>query len=184
MPLFGPPLSVNSTDAERQLYRRNTLKLPGPVDRWLTSNARMPNASSLADYFMWSDVKAEYVVCIVERICEEVSPCFSRIGAFLINVQNIGNLKQEKTYRLHITANAQSLSDHDFMPRTSPRAVMETFTGSSRAIDAPEWTQWPQPTLRFQHPLVSFAVLFMRMASWDINKNQVRFRAGIYVLLT
>jgi hypothetical protein len=40
MAIFGPTtsLSPNVTYAERQAYRCDVLRLPGPVDRWLLTN--------------------------------------------------------------------------------------------------------------------------------------------------
>lgn len=59
-------------------------------------------------------------------------------------------------------------------PRSiSPLAVLEIFEGSKNALNAPEWTQWNRPTLQFQQPRASFAALFARMASWDVNRNEV-----------
>jgi hypothetical protein len=63
----GHPLSQDATYAERQMYRENVLKLPGPVDRWLTANSRMPRIMPLQDYFMFIELENEYVTCLVER---------------------------------------------------------------------------------------------------------------------
>ena len=63
----GHPLRRDATYAERKMYRENVLKLPGPVDRWLTANSRMPRIMSLRDYLMLTEVQTEYVTCLVER---------------------------------------------------------------------------------------------------------------------
>lgn len=47
--------------------------------------------------------------------------------------------------------------------------------GSPHALNAPEWTHWTHPTLRFQQPRASFAALFGRMAMWDVNRDDVGF---------
>jgi hypothetical protein len=73
MTVFGPPLSPSATYAERQAYRRNVLRLPGPVDRWLLTNIRSPRINFLQDYLMFADAKYEYVTCIVEIESEVVS---------------------------------------------------------------------------------------------------------------
>jgi hypothetical protein len=65
--LAGHPLRQDATYAERQMYRENVLKLPGPVDRWLTANSRMPRIMGLRDYLMLTEVQTEYVTCLVER---------------------------------------------------------------------------------------------------------------------
>jgi hypothetical protein len=65
--LAGHPLQQDATYAERKMYRENVLKLPGPVDRWLTANSRMPRIMSLRDYLMLTEVQTEYVTCLVER---------------------------------------------------------------------------------------------------------------------
>lgn len=59
------------------------------------------------------------------------------------------------------------------MSRTSPRALLDRFVGSKQAIDAPEWTQWDDPTLKFQQPLATFAALFMKVATWNVNAQNV-----------
>jgi len=63
----GHPLSQDATYAERLAYRENVLKLPGPVDRWLTANSRSPRITFLQDYLMFTHVQTEYVTCLVER---------------------------------------------------------------------------------------------------------------------
>jgi len=72
--IFGPTasLSPNATYAERQAYRRDVLRLPGPVDRWLLANIRSPRINFLHDYLMFGDVKNECVICIVEIESETV----------------------------------------------------------------------------------------------------------------
>jgi hypothetical protein len=52
---------------------------------------------------------------------------------------------------------------------------LERFTGSNSAIDAPDWTSWERKTWEFQQPELDFASLFVRMASWEENQNQVCF---------
>jgi hypothetical protein len=69
---FGPSLSPDATYAERQIYCRDVLMLPGPVDRWLIANSRSPNISFLQDYLLLTDIKKEYVVCFVEYVCISV----------------------------------------------------------------------------------------------------------------
>ena len=55
----------------------------------------------------------------------------------------------------------------------SPFTVLEIFEGSRDAINTPEWTQWNHLTLQFQQPHASFATLFVRMAQWDVNRDEV-----------
>lgn len=69
----GHPLSQDATLAERLKYREDVLKLPGPVDRWLTANARMPRLSFLHSYLMFTGVQNEHVTCLVEREYTDVS---------------------------------------------------------------------------------------------------------------
>ena len=51
---------------QRAAYRRDVLKLPGPIDRWLTTNSRSPNMSFLSEYLMMPDTRQQYVLCVVE----------------------------------------------------------------------------------------------------------------------
>lgn len=62
-------ISADATFAERQEYRRVVLKLPGPVDRWLTANSRSTRIDFLRDYLMLEGVNTEYVECVVESVC-------------------------------------------------------------------------------------------------------------------
>lgn len=69
----GHPLSPDATYAERRAYYEDVLKLPGPVDHWLTANARCPRIKMLQHYLMLADVEKEYVTCFVQREYVEVS---------------------------------------------------------------------------------------------------------------
>ena len=75
--VFGHPLSQNATYQQRLAYRENILKLPGPVDRWLTANSRSPRVIVLQNYLMLpgriAEFETEYVTCVVEREYTEVS---------------------------------------------------------------------------------------------------------------
>lgn len=75
--VIGHPLSQNSSYAERLAYRENVLNLPGPVDRWLTANSRSPRIAVLQHYLMLTDIETEYVTCLVERECLNVSAASS-----------------------------------------------------------------------------------------------------------
>jgi len=69
----GHPISKDATYAERRAYREDVLKLPGPVDRWLTANSRCPRIGFLQNYLLLEEVQTEYVTCVVEREYVEVS---------------------------------------------------------------------------------------------------------------
>lgn len=71
--IFGPALAPNASYAERQAYRV-ALGLPGPVDRWLTSNIRSNRVAFLKDYLMLIDVNGiDCVECCVQVACVKVS---------------------------------------------------------------------------------------------------------------
>jgi hypothetical protein len=160
-------LPQGATFAQRQEYRRVVLKLPGPVDRWLTANSRSPRIDFLKDYLMFEDVRVEYIDCVVESVCVKV-----HILMFCFRVKATFNFVQQSQYTLYITASVSFRSQRLFL-RTSPQAILEQFSGSSEAIDAPEWTRWGRPTLEFQQPKATFAALFLRMADWTENQSQV-----------
>lgn len=67
-----PQLPPDATYGERQEYRRDVLLLPGPVDRWLTTNIRTPHINFLKDYLLLADLQTEYVTCSVELVCTKV----------------------------------------------------------------------------------------------------------------
>jgi hypothetical protein len=79
--VFGSSLSPDATYAERQAYRRDVLKLPGPIDRWLTVNSRCPRIMYLQDYLLLTDINREYVDCFVESICVKVSSIILNRGS-------------------------------------------------------------------------------------------------------
>lgn len=70
--IAGHPISKDATYAERKAYREDVLKLPGPVDRWLSANLRCPRIGFLQDYLMLEEIQTEYVNCVVEREYAEV----------------------------------------------------------------------------------------------------------------
>lgn len=74
--VFGPPISPLATSAEREAYRRDVLKLPGPIDQWLLVNSRTPCINFLQPYLMLdhAEMQTEYVTCSVELVIREV--CF------------------------------------------------------------------------------------------------------------
>lgn len=72
--VFGPTtLSPTASYAEMQAYHRDVLKLPGPVDRWLTSNRRSPWVAFLSDYMLLPDIRSSHVVCYIQAVAQEVS---------------------------------------------------------------------------------------------------------------
>lgn len=77
-------------------------------------------------------------------------------------------------YTLYITATTSPHCSRTIhLLRKSPRAFLDRFTGSNKALDAPEWTSWTEKHLEFQQPKRNFAALFARMATWDLNMNMV-----------
>lgn len=157
--VFGSSLSPDATYAERQAYRLDVLKLPGPIDRWLTVNSHCPRITCLQDYLLLTDINREYVDCFVESICVETAI-------------NCAGLIQPPTYSLYISARVPSSTPTLLFLRKSPRALLERFTGFNNALDAPEWTRWDKPTLEFQQPKATFAAIFIRMAGWNENKDE------------
>lgn len=72
--VFGPStLALNASYAEILAYRRDVLKLPGPVDRWLTSNRRSPWIEFQRDYMLLPDIQSSHVVCFIEFTAKKVS---------------------------------------------------------------------------------------------------------------
>lgn len=58
---------------DRDAYRRDILNLPGPVDRWLLANSRMPRMAFQRDYLMVGNVQTDYVICTVDVVSHKVS---------------------------------------------------------------------------------------------------------------
>lgn len=171
-----PPFSLDATPAERQRYCRDVLKLPGPIDRWLTVNSRSPRIDFLKDYLLLEDVQVEYVDCIVKAVCVKVCHLLSCTNNYFnLFVQKSDN-DPALEYTLYITARASPASRMGQFLSQSPQATLERFVGSRDAINAPEWIRWAQPTLEFQQPKATFVALFIRMAEWDNNKRQVQLK--------
>lgn len=71
--VFGSsPLALNATYAEMQAYRRDVLKLPGPVDKWLTSNRRSPWIAFQSEYMLLPDIQSSHVICFIEFVAHTV----------------------------------------------------------------------------------------------------------------
>ena len=81
------------------------------------------------------------------------------------------------TYTLYITASLSPETRAIFFLRKSPRATLGRFVGFKEDGCAPDWTRWTRPTLEFQQPKATFAELFVRMATWEVNALQV---CGLY----
>jgi hypothetical protein len=76
---------------------------------------------------------------------------------------------------LYITARAGPSVSTVLLLQKSPRALLDCFVGFTDTVDAqaPEWTKWKHPILEFQQPKATFAELFTRMATWEVNKDVV-----------
>ncbi|KAF7978362.1 hypothetical protein HWV62_1019 [Athelia sp. TMB] len=157
--VFGPPLSPDATYQQRQECRQSR-GIPGRVDRWLVQNTRTTHIAFLRDYLMLNDVNgASCVQCTVELVRTQVP-------------NNQENFAQPDVFTLYITASAPPRTQSGQRARTSPRAILERFSGSPAALDAPDWVQWENPILQFQQPRASFAALFTQMAFWEVNRSQ------------
>jgi hypothetical protein len=166
------------TYTEQQMYRQEVLHLPGPVDRWLIANIRSPRINFLQNYLMFEEGYG-YVACSVEIESEEVSSLSTSTRALIsciIQLPSTNPFAERLTkYTLYVEAVASPRSKLHLHLRKSPRAILERFTGLNTAIDAPDWTSWERKTWEFQQPQLDFASLFVRMASWKENQNQVCF---------
>jgi hypothetical protein len=76
-------------------------------------------------------------------------------------------------YTLYITASLSPETRAILFLRKSPRATLGRFVGFKEDGCAPDWTRWTRPTLEFQQPKTTFAELFVRMATWEVNALQV-----------
>ena len=70
---LSPSTPAPMSYAEKQAYRRDVLKLPGPVDRWLTSNRRSPWIAFQRDYMLLPDIQSSHVVCFIASVAKKVS---------------------------------------------------------------------------------------------------------------
>ena len=72
--VFGPStLPSTASYTEMQAYRRDILKLPGPIDRWLTSNRQSPWIAFQRDYMLLPDIQSSHVVCFIASVAKKVS---------------------------------------------------------------------------------------------------------------
>ena len=70
---LSPSTPAPMSYAEKQAYRHDVLKLPGPVDRWLTSNRRSPWIAFQRDYMLLADIQSSHVVCFIASVAKKVS---------------------------------------------------------------------------------------------------------------
>lgn len=78
--------------------------------------------------------------------------------------------EDEPTYLLYLSANRY------FGPRVfhrSPVAVLARFEGRPYQRNAPDWTRWTDPRSLIPYPGAAFGRLFIQMASWKENVDQV-----------
>ena len=71
--VFGPSLAPTMSYTEMQAYRRDVLKLPGPVDRWLTSNRQSPWIMFQRDYMLLPKIQSSHIVCFIASVAMKVS---------------------------------------------------------------------------------------------------------------
>ncbi|KAF8057435.1 hypothetical protein FPV67DRAFT_1677229 [Lyophyllum atratum] len=153
-------------------YRLKVLGLPGPIDRWLSANARMEQAWTnivfLEGFPEWEDVRRNRVFCTVKR--ERVKPVDDPDSIFT----------ESDTYRLYLTGTICDSLLVETPLRTSPRAVLDHYVGSSDDLSAPEWTRWNDDILEFCQPRDTFIALFARMALWKHNLNEIGLSSRMF----
>jgi hypothetical protein len=78
-------------------------------------------------------------------------------------------------YNLYITAHHRSSvsAGGPYFSRQSPWAILDRFSGHADAPNAPDWMHWPESSAYFSHRTAFVAELFMRMATWEVNSEQV-----------
>jgi hypothetical protein len=134
----------------------------------------------LQDYLLLipENIQDQYVTYIVEIESEVVrSLVLTIIGVWHLCFAQLPRtdriLERLTTYTLYIKAIASPQSQTNLILRTSPRAILERFTGSNTALNAPDWTSWKRKACEFQQPKLNFASLFVRMADWEENRHEV-----------
>jgi hypothetical protein len=76
-------------------------------------------------------------------------------------------------YTLYISARGfYGIEAYHFF-RQSPRAVLDRFLGNQYARNAPKWTQWTQSSVIFKYRTMSFARLFLQIATSEANLDEV-----------
>ncbi|KZP08493.1 hypothetical protein FIBSPDRAFT_964742 [Athelia psychrophila] len=128
---------------------------PGPIDRWITSVSRAPNAIVMGDYLMRGDGAIEHVHC--------------RLDVILAKAADTGHMFEDpQTSTLYLSARLPKGSKVYGLIVHSPRIIVDKFVGYPSDHAAPEWTRRTHPTLEFQQPRAAFADIFLRLA---INKH-------------
>lgn len=182
---LSPTRGPSSTYAEHQAYRLGVAGYPGPVDRWLISNSRSPRIDFLQNHLLLDNPKYEHVICTVEPRYEVVSDIFLTLCSpndnpnFYIpgfSKQKLIDNEPLQIYTLYLTASAAPGSRINLLLRKSPQVIIDRHCGSNQEALAPLWTRWSSThwqSLEFQQPTQTFAKLFVEMASWEFNKDQV-----------
>jgi hypothetical protein len=153
-------VAIYSTMAEALLHHTH-------LDNWLNIVTRKPGVSSLRE---------DHVVCLVERVCVQVSFCLARHSNFPQILQPPDNgtgFVDQLTYILYITAHRSSMPHAPSFLRQSPWATLGRFVGHPSERSAPHWTRWAEASDFFFHRTASFTRLFREMASWKVNSDQV-----------
>jgi hypothetical protein len=57
--------------------------------------------------------------------------------------------------------------------RQSPLAILDRYVGYVNEHGAPEWVRREQSSVIFRHQASPFAKLFIQLAGWKVNSDQV-----------
>jgi hypothetical protein len=137
------------------------------VDHWLNTAIRRHGVASMQE---------GYVMCLVERVCVQVSLSYNPNCFSLTTVQapeNDSNCINPPTYTLYISARGLYGTEGPHFFRQSPIAVLDHFVGNQYARNAPRWTQWTRSSAIFKYRTTSFARLFLHIATSKANLDEV-----------
>ncbi|KZP29537.1 hypothetical protein FIBSPDRAFT_946805 [Athelia psychrophila] len=132
---------------------------PGPIDRWITSVSRAPNAVVMGDYLMCGDGAIEHVNCRLDIVFTE-SP-------------DLGHMFEDPpTSTLYLSACLPRGTKTYGLIIYSPRVIVDEYVGYPSDLVAPEWTRRTPNTLQFQQPRAAFADIFLRLAVNKYNRGE------------
>lgn len=78
------------------------------------------------------------------------------------------------THTLYLSARAPSTPNGVPFLHQSPLATLDRYVGYPNERHAPHWVRWTRSSAVFRYRAASFAKLFLKLATWKVNSDQVR----------
>ena len=170
-------------EAFRRIYRAEVLGLPGPVDRWLVTNARTGGSLNfLKDYMYKINLSHdENVLCCVKRHITQVrypisTSLFHSLTCLIHKAtQDDTDFINPPKYTLTLTCSIASTRVPSSLQK-SPTVYLDHFIRFNDELDAPDWVNWEKPVLEYYQPRAIIAETFVHLSGLSPNQRKVSIR--------